>query len=275
MARRRRRREPLPAPAGVAADVPEDDVEMGFFDHLRELRMRLVRALWGVIPGFALGWIFREWLLSILVAPFQTAWKAGGREGEPHLIFLNPIDPIVAYLKIAFIAGLLLAAPWIFWQLWAFVSPGLYRREKRLALPFVAVSTLFFLGGTTFGYFIVFPLAFRYFLEFAVTLPGGVTIEPQIAITEILGFEMRMLLAFGVVFELPVVVTFMSAAGIVTWRQLLGFSRWWILIAAVLSSVLTPPDPGSMMLMLIPLVLLWFVSILFAFVVGRRRPQPS
>jgi sec-independent protein translocase protein TatC len=238
----------------------------------------LIRALWGMIPGVAAGWIFREELLALLVRPFQIAWIANNREGDAKLVFLNPIDPFVAYLKIAMITGLMIGAPWVFWQLWGFISPGLYRKEKRLALPFVIVSTLFFIGGITFGYLAVFPFAFQYFLEFAVTLPGGMILEPTIAINEILTFEVRMLLAFGIVFELPVVVTFLAAAGVVTWRQLLKFSRWWILIAAVLSAILTPPDPGSMMLMFIPLVLLWFLSVLFAALIGRKKkkdPAPA
>lgn len=280
MARRRRRRqEPaLPpnarAAAATASEVPEDDVEMGFFDHLRELRTRLIRALYGLVPGVALGWIFREELLATLVVPFQKAWLATGRE-DPKLVFLNPVDPFVAYLKIAIIVGVLLAAPWIFWQLWGFISPGLYRREKRLALPFVIVSTLFFAGGTAFGYFAVFPLAFQYFLDFAVTLPGGMNIEPTIAINEILTFEVRMLLAFGLVFELPVVTSFMAAAGIVDWRGLLKFSRWWILIATVLSSLLTPPDVGSQLLMLGPLVVLYFLSVLLAALIGRKKKKAA
>lgn len=272
MARTRRRRE---VAAVEASEVPEDDVEMGFFDHLRELRTRLIRALWGMIPGFAVGWVFREQLLSLLVDPFKQAWVAGGREGMPSLHFLNPIDPIVAYLKIAAIAGLLIAAPWVFWQLWAFISPGLYRKEKRLAIPFVLVSTLFFLGGAAFGYLVVFPFAFEYFLEFAVTLPNEMTVEPMITMDEILSFEVRMLLAFGVVFELPVVVSFLAAAGVVHWKQLLKFSRWWILIASVLSAFLTPPDPGSMLLMFIPLVLLWFLSVLFAMIIGKKRERAA
>ena len=278
MARTRRRREV--AVAVETPEIPEDDVEMGFFDHLRELRTRLVRALWGMIPGFAIGWIFREQLLAALVQPFKEAWIAGGREGLPSLHFLNPIDPIVAYLKIAAIAGLLIAAPWVFWQLWGFISPGLYRKEKRLAIPFVLVSTFFFVGGAGFGYLVVFPFAFQYFLEFAVTLPNDMTVEPMITISEILSFEMRMLLAFGVVFELPVVVTFLALAGVVHWKQLLKFSRWWILIASVLSAILTPPDPGSMMLMFVPLVLLWFLSVGIAAVIGRKKkadlsPEPD
>jgi len=256
-------------------EVPEDDVEMGFFDHLGELRFRLVRSLYGVIPGLAVGWIFREELLGALIEPFRLGWMGVGMEGEPHLVFLNPIDPFVAYLKIAVIIGILTGGPWLFWQLWAFVSPGLYRKEKRLAMPFVAVASVFFAAGLSFGYFVVFPMAFEYFLEFAVILPGGVTLEPEIAISEILTFEIRMLLAFGIVFELPVVVSFMAAANIVHWKTLLKFSRWWVLISTVLASLLTPPDVGSQLLMLGPLIILWFVSVLFAYIIQRGRPDPT
>jgi sec-independent protein translocase protein TatC len=256
-------------------DVPEDDVEMGFFEHLGELRFRLIRSLYGVVPGLAVGWIFREELLGALIQPFHQGWAGVGMEGEPHLVFLNPIDPFVAYLKIAVIVGLLTGGPWLFWQLWAFISPGLYRREKRLAIPFVAVASVFFASGLSFGYFVVFPLAFEYFLEFAVILPGGVKLEPEIAINEIMTFEIRMLLAFGIVFELPVVVSFMAAANIVHWKALLKFSRWWILISTVLASLLTPPDVGSQLLMLGPLIILWFISVAFAFFIQRGRKEPK
>ena len=255
----------------AAAERPEDDVEMSFFDHIGELRKRLVRALWGLIPGITAGWIYREELLGLLIQPFSTAWVAVEMEGEPKLVFLNPVDPFVAYMEIAVIAGLFVGAPWVFWQLWAFVAPGLYRKEKRLALPFVIFATLFFCGGLVFGYLAVFPLAFQYFLEFAVILPGGVHLEPTIAVDEILTFELRMLLAFGIVFELPVVTTFLAAAGVVNWKQLLKFSRWWILIASIISALLTPPDVGSQLFMMVPLIVLYFVSILLAFFIGKRN----
>ncbi len=255
----------------AASDAPEDDVEMGFFEHIGELRKRIMRALWAVVPGVALGWVFREKLFGLLVDPFNVAWHHAGLGEHPKLVFLNPVDPFVAYLKIAAITGIFIGAPWVFWQLWAFVAPGLYRKERRLALPFVLVATVCFCGGLTFGYLAVFPLAFQYFLEFAVILPGGTTLEPTIAINEILTFEIRMLLAFGLVFELPVVTTFLALAQIVDWKQLLKFSRWWILIASVLSALLTPPDVGSQIMMLVPLVVLWFVSILFAFLAVKPK----
>jgi sec-independent protein translocase protein TatC len=252
---------------------PEDDVEMSFFDHLGELRSRLIRALWALVPGVALGWIFKEELLDFLLDPFVAAWRTQGL-GEPSLHFANPIDPFVAYLKLALVAGALFAAPWIFWQLWGFISPGLYRREKRLAIPFVLASTLCFVGGAFFGYAVVFPLGFETFLGFAGMLPSGsIRIQPTIMINEYLSFATRMLLAFGITFEIPVVVTFMAAAGIVTWRQLLSFGRWWVIIATLLASLLTPPDVGSQVLMLGPLIALYFMSVGIAFVITYRREK--
>ena len=252
---------------------PEDDVEMGFFDHLGELRMRLVRALLGVVPGMAIGWLYKEELLDILTAPLITAWHQLGL-GEPQLHFANPIDPFVGYLKLAAVAGLLISSPWVFYQLWAFISPGLYRREKALAIPFVLASTLFFAGGAVFGYLVVFPMAFETLLDFAGLLPSeSLRIEPTIMFTEYLGFATRMLLAFGVTFEVPVIVTFLSLAGVVNWRQLLRFARWWLLISGFVAALLTPPDVGSQMMMLVPLNVLYWVSIGLAWAFGPKVPK--
>lgn len=254
-------------------DVPEDDVEMGFFEHLAELRTRLVRAVIGCLPGMAVGWFFKEDLLEFLVAPMVTAWHQLDL-GQPELHFASPIDPFVAYLKIAVVVGLLIGSPFVFWQLWAFVSPGLYRREKRLAIPFVVSASVFFVGGAYFGYAIVFPLGFETFLGFAGMLPDEtINFRPTIMINDYLTFATRMLLAFGITFLVPVIVTFLSAAGIVNWKQLLKFSRWWILISTLLAAFLTPPDVGSQLLMLIPLVVLYFLSIGLAAIFGYRRSK--
>lgn len=253
--------------------APEDDVQMGFFEHIGELRRRLIRALFGLIPGIAVAWYFKEWLLDFLARPLALAWRKLGL-GEPTLHFANPIDGFVAYLQIAFVVGLLAASPWIFWQIWAFISPGLYRREKRLALPFVIASTLFFAGGAFFGYQVVFPLGFETFLSFAGQLPSEtLRIQPTIMLNEYLGFSLKMLIAFGVTFEIPVVITFLAAAHIVDWKQLLKFFRWWVVIAAVVSALLTPPDVGSQLLMLGPLIGLYLISIVFAWIVGRKKPK--
>jgi sec-independent protein translocase protein TatC len=254
------------------APDPEDDVEMSFFEHLGELRNRLVKALYGIVPGVVLAWSFKERLLDLLTAPLVDAWRRLNL-GDPQLHFANPIDPFVGYLKIAVVCGLIFGSPWAFWQLWQFVAPGLYRSERRLALPFVIASTLFFVGGSFFGYLFVFPLAFETFLGFAGMLPSSdIRLQPTLMMGEYLDFSVRMLLAFGITFEVPVVVSFLSFAGIVNWKQLLGFTRWWIVISAVVAALLTPPDVGSQMLMLVPLVVLYLVSIVLAWLFGPKPP---
>lgn len=259
------------APAHAQATSPEDDTPMGFFEHLGELRTRLLRSLLGIFPGAVVAWIYRDHLLGFMVAPFTRAWKELNVDGAPKLVFLNPIDPFVVYIKMAMVAGFVVALPWVFWQFWAFISPGLYRREKRLAIPFVIVSTLFFAGGISFGFWVILPIAFRYFLQFATELPSGLSLEATIAMGEILSLEIRLLIAFGAVFELPVVIGFLAGAGIVNWKQLLAFSRWWSLIAAVLSALLTPPDPASMLMMFGPLMGLYYLSVGIAYVVGPKK----
>lgn len=251
---------------------PEDDVEMTFFEHLGELRNRLVRALWGFVPGVIAAWVFKERIFLLLTDPLVRAWERLGL-GPPQVHFANPIDMVVAYLQIAVVVGAILGSPWAFWQLWLFVAPGLYRRERRLALPFVLFSTLFFVGGAFFGYLFVFPLAFETFLGFAGQLPdSNLQIRPTLMVSEYLTFSLRMLLAFGITFEVPVVVTFLAFAGIVNWRQLLGFTRWWVVISAVIAALLTPPDVGSQLMMLVPLILLYVLSIVLAYVFGPKPP---
>lgn len=255
------------------ADAAEQDSPMTVMEHVRELRKRLVLAILGLIPGTVLGWIYREELLDLFLKPYSLAFERLGL-GTPTIHFASPMSPLMAYFKVAFVAGLLVGMPWIAWQVWAFIAPGLYSREKRYALPFALGSTFFFCGGAWFGYTIVFPMAFDMLLGMSGNI-GSVTVTPTIMIDEYLSFATRMLLAFGVVFEIPVVVTVISAAGLVNWRQLLDFGRWWILVSAVLSAVLTPPDIGSQLLMIIPLVVLYFASVGVAYFVGPPVPKPD
>lgn len=257
---------------------PEDDIEMGFLEHVVELRTRLVRAIYGIIPAIFVGWAYREPLMDLLLRPLKQAYELGGRE-HPKINFANPVDPFVAYMQVAIIAGLILATPWIFYQIWAFIAPGLYRRERLMAIPFVLFSTIFFAGGAIFGYLVVFPFGFETFLSFATVLPSGVEFEPEIMIDEYLTFATRMLLAFGVVFEVPVIITFLAIADVVTWQQLLKFSRWWIVIASIVSAILTPPDVASQLMMMIPLIVLYMLSVLIAWAVqtarGKRAPAEA
>ncbi len=262
-----------PQPAEVR-DGPEDDVEMSILDHLRALRKHVGRGLLGFIPGVAIAWALRERILEFLAAPYMHAVRTLG-QGEPTLHFANPADMFMNYMMIALVCGGIFGSPWAFYQAWLFVTPGLYRSERRKALPFVLLSTLFFVGGAFFGYGVVLPPAFDALLSFSGQV-GGLRIEPTIMINEYLDFALRMLLALGITFEVPIVVGFLAYIGLVNWKQLVSFGRFWLVIAAVLAAVLTPSgDAGTMLLVLLPLVVLYYVSILFAWLVGPKPPEPS
>lgn len=252
------------------ATSPENDVEMGFFEHIGELRTRLVHAIYGILPAAAICFYFVEELFAWIRKPLSDAYAARGMTDTP-IHFSNLTDPFVAEVKIALVCGVLLAAPWIFYQVWAFIAPGLYRKEKMLAIPFIAGSTLCFAGGAIFGYSIVFPLACNYLLG----VGEAMGVEATIMITDYLSLTTRLLLAFGVVFEIPVVITILSAMGVVTGRSLLGFGRWWLLISTVVAAILTPPDVGSQLMMLIPLVGLYFASTGIAFFIDWRRAKKN
>jgi sec-independent protein translocase protein TatC len=256
--------------------VPElpQDVPMTVFEHLGELRTRLIRAMLGMIPGIAVAWTLREQLLDFLVAPLGKAWVKLGM-GEPTLHFANPVDPFVAYVRIALVVGLIFTSPWAAYQIWAFIAPGLYSREKRYAIPFALASAVFFVGGAFFGYAVVFPVGFESLLGMAGMLPSHlVKVAPTIMIDEYLSFATQMLLGFGVVFEVPVVVAFLALAGVVNWKQLLKFGRWWVLLAAIIGGILTPsPDVGSQLMMMTPLIVLYFAAVGIAYLIGPKVPH--
>ena len=250
--------------------VAEEDQAMTFFQHLNELRSRLLRAIVGLIPAVAVGWLFKTEIKDFLIAPLQPAWEKLHLPGEAVLRFAGPADAFMMYMKNSLIAGVLLASPWIFWQLWMFIAPGLYKKEKALAIPFIIASTVCFAGGAVFGYKLVFPEAFTVLLGFS-----DETLVATLFVKDYMPFFRRMLLAFGIVFEVPVIVTFLAGAGIVTWQQLLKFSRWWIVCAAFISMLLTPQDVYTMVMMLIPLVLLYFVGVGCAYLLSIFQKKPS
>jgi sec-independent protein translocase protein TatC len=225
----------------------------------------------GMLPGVILAWIFKEHLLAFLQRPFQTAMENLGF--VPELNMPSPMSMFVAYIKIALLGGILFSAPWVFYQIWTFIAPGLYRREKRVALPFVFFSTLCFGTGVVFGYVIVFPMVFETLLSFAGDLPGGAQVQPEIMIDDYLSITLRLIIAFGVVFEVPVVVCFLTVVGLVNWKILLKFGRWWIAISTVLAALLTPPDIASQLVMLVPLVTLYYLSIFFSYLIGRFQKK--
>lgn len=276
-----------------------DDTRMSFLEHLEELRMRLFRALLALLAGVAVGWMYKERLLAWLLRPLEIAWFCRDRTCSPKQIFswmvhperftaarsaagsppgislhfAGPTDAFVAYFKLAAMGGTLIALPVIFYQLWAFVAPGLYEREKRLVLPFVFFSTVFFVLGALFGYYLVFPIGYEWFLGFSGMLPGTSTqIVPTIMMEDYLGFTSQMLLAFGVVFEMPLFIFFLALAGIVTSKQLFKFGRYFTVIAFVLAAVLTPStDVYSQVMLGGPLVILYYLAALLAAIFGPKE----
>lgn len=257
---------------------PDDDVGMTFWEHLAELRSRLLRMGLAFLAGSGLAWFYRESLMLWITTPLIRAWSEGG-VARPKLILGGPAAAFIAYVKLSLLGGFLLASPIIFYQLWAFVAPGLYAREKRFTLPFVASSSLLFAAGGYFGWRIAFPTAFAYLLKFGGDIGSeafGITIENTIPIGDYIEFITRLLIAFGAVFELPVLVFFLSVANIINHRHLIRFARYFVVIAFVIAAVLTPPDVLSQFLLAVPLCLLYVFSIGIAYIFGKKDlPVPG
>ncbi|MDJ0765017.1 MAG: twin-arginine translocase subunit TatC [Myxococcota bacterium] len=410
-----------------------DDGKMSFLEHLEELRVRLIRSALAVFVGMIVCWFFRDQILAFLLAPLYEAWRQVDGLPEPQpLNFSSMLEPFIAYLKMAAIGGVFIGAPVILYQLWQFIAPGLYPRERRLALPFVAVSSLLFVGGSVMAYSVVFPIGFRFFLDFAsgneaaeltvdvviadvprnqakpdraagppqrairfrdggvpdsgadgdavtpdspvphagdpapsadvkpwyerwignllgqscavfdavptpdgagatLTLrwhkarcgevpsldtlqrngapvevvwksvstadpgyamvsatdqpgeggahtyalsvpknPGQKQLAPVLMVKDYLSFAVRLLLAFGLIFELPILISFLSLAGIVNYKQLIRFSRWFLVISVIMGAMLTPPDVITQILLAAPLMVLYFLSIVFAYLFGPK-----
>ena len=239
--------------------MPEDE-KLPFTTHLEELRRRLIICFCAVGIGFVISYIFSKKLFEVLMQPLLAAMPP-----EEKLIYTGLPEAFFTYLKVAFLAGVLLAVPVILYQLWMFIAPGLYDRENRLVLPIVFLSSLFFLGGAFFGYFIVFPFGFKFFMGFASDY-----VKPLPAMKEYLSFSSKLLFAFGVVFELPLFVTFLAKLGIVNVQFLKSKRKYAILLFFVFASILTPPDVITQILMAGPLILLYEVGIMGARVFGKK-----
>jgi len=249
-------------PGGVpAADTGIGDATMPLTEHLHELRQRLIRALIAVGIGFAGCYAFAEILFDLLTQPLMSLGGEGGF--DLNLIGTGLPDAFFTKIKVAAIGGVFLAMPVILYQAWAFVVPGLYDSEKRYARPFVFFGTLFFLVGAWFCYALVMPLGFAFFLE----QYASIGVAPEIRISEYLTFTSRMLVAFGVTFELPVVTFFLARIGLITHRTLIDYGRYAIVGIFVIAAILTPADVASQLLMAAPLLVLYVLSIGVAYLV--------
>ena len=256
---------------------PEQDVKMTIWEHLNELRSRLVRAAIGMLITSGVAWAYRVKILAWLIKPYERAWMDRHMPGLPELQTLSPGDVFIGYLQLSLVAGIIAAAPIIFYQLWAFISPGLYQKEKRFVIPFVVFSTTLFLSGVAFAYYVAFPFTFNYFFSLLGQVSDSGTVLTQRPTLEFyLDFSTRMLLAFGVVFELPLFITFLSIAGIVTPRQLLRFGRWAVLLSFIVGAVATPgPEITSQIAVSGALVVLYFLSVAISFFISRKPKEPE
>jgi Tat protein translocase TatC len=237
---------------------------MPFLDHLEELRWRILWSLLAIAVGTALGWLLVDRLdvITILKRPIAPFLPDG------RLAFTSPTEPFLLTLKVAFAVGCLLASPVVIYQIWTFLAPALYEREKRLIVPALGVGVVLFLVGATAAYLWALPAALEVLLAFTRN-----DLAPIITIDRYFGFAVPFILAFGAVTELPLVVAILAALGLVTPQFLARHRRYAIVGAAVLAALLTPPDAVSMMMMLVPLLLLYEVSIWCAWVASRRRAR--
>jgi sec-independent protein translocase protein TatC len=237
--------------------------EMTFLEHLEDLRKRLFYSALALLFGFVPGWMFHKQIYEILARPVTQYLPAGTK-----LAFTTLTAPFMLYVKVAFLASVFLTSPFIFLQIWYFVAPGLYQKEKTYVIPFVLMTTFFFSLGAVFGYLIVFPWACRFFLTIASDF------QPVITVDEYFGLAMKVLLGIAVVFELPTLVFFLSKMGLVTARWMIRNFKYAVLLVFVIAAVITPtPDVITQSIVAIPMLALYGLSILIALAVGRGRAR--
>jgi len=241
---------------------PESGGKMSFLEHLDELRKRIVWALVGVLAGFAIAIVFINRLWDFVMGPMQRLLQPG-----QQLVYTEPTEAIMLYVKIAVIAGILIASPLVMTQVWLFIAPGLYVHEKKAAIPFVVMSSAFFIGGAAFAHYLVFPLTWQFLGSFA---NDTVTFMPRVE--PAFSLYMKLILTFGLVFQMPTLVLFLAKLGLVTAKFLIKNMKYAILIMFIVGAVLSPgTDPVGQIAMAGPMFLLYLFSILLAWLFGKKR----
>ena len=233
-----------------------DESRAPLLDHLIELRTRVIRALLPLAVGFGVCLYFANDILGFLVWPLERAFP----EGQGQLIFTKLPEVFFVELKVALFAGFMVSFPVIANQLWAFIAPGLYAREKKAFLPFLLATPVLFLSGAALAYFVVMPTAFIFFLGYGGKA-GNLTLQALPSAEEYLGLVMQFILAFGMTFLLPVLLLLLHRAGIISRTQMAGARRYVIVGIFAISAIVTPPDPGSQVILALPLILLFEASL--------------
>ena len=247
-----------------------DDTQAPLLDHLVELRGRLVRCVVALAIAFAVCFYFADEILAFLVQPLVKAFPPD----QGKLIFTKLYEVFFVELKVALFAAFCVSFPIIANQLWAFVAPGLYAKEKKAFLPFMIATPVLFTAGAALAYYVVMPTAFKWFLGFEGEA-GGLAIEALPSAGDYLSLVMQFILAFGISFLLPVLLILLNSAGIVSREQLVGARRYVIVGVVALAAIITPPDPGSQLLLAIPLLLLFEGSLIFMRLTERKRKREA
>jgi len=240
---------------------PVEDFRMPLLEHLRELRKRLLTTALAVLIGIGFTFWQVEAIWDFLLEPMEEAL---GDKGT--MAITEPLEGFMTYLKVAGFSGFALVSPVVFYQFWKFVAPGLYPKEQKRLMPLVIASTLLFLIGAAFAYFVIFDLAFKFFLEFT-----NEDVVPVLSINSYLNIVLRLLLAFGISFQLPIVVYFLARIGLVDHRDMIHFFKYAVVAIFVLASFLTPPDVISQILMAIPLIILYGLGIIVARIFSTKE----
>jgi sec-independent protein translocase protein TatC len=236
------------------------DDKQPFLSHVKELRDRIVVALIALGISFVITYSFKERIFDFLMQPFVRVMPA-----KSSFIFIGVTEAFITYFKISIVAALFLAAPVILYEIWMFVAPGLYEREKRFVLPFIIMGSLCFIGGALFCYYVVMPTVYRFFVSYAADF-----IIPMPDLKSYMSMTLKMLIIFGVIFQLPLLTLILARAGILNTRILTSKRRYAVLGIFILSAVITPPDVASQLLMAIPLWGLYELSIIIVRLFGRK-----
>ncbi len=236
---------------------------MTFLEHLDDLRKRLFYSFLAVVIAVIPAWFFHKQLYDILAVPV-TKYLPEGKT----LAFTSLTAPFMLYIKVSFLAAILFSSPFVFIQLWYFISPGLYKKERKSVFPFVFFSSVFFITGAVFAYFVVFPFAVRFFLSI------GEGFDPVITVDQYFTLALRVILGIALVFELPTLVYFLSRFGIITSKLMTKYFKYAVLVVFIIAAVITPtPDPITQSIVALPMLALYGLSILIALVVGKRKEK--
>ncbi len=268
----RRPPSPPPPPSDDGEDEEEGMLRMSFMDHLEELRTRILRALMGFVVAFFVSLTFTNPLWRFVSEPAIDALKHLGIN-PPRLVAITPMEMFsTIWIKMPLLVSIFIASPWLLYQVWAFISPGLYKRERRWAVPFILVTAGLFIAGGCFAYFV----AFRYGLEFLLGIGRDINVTPMVSVTEYFDLFVNVTLGVAVVFEMPVVIFFLTLLRLASPRFLIRHSRYAILGIVILAAVITPtPDVFNMMLFAVPMCLLFFVGVLASYMLVLKREDKA